>query len=175
MEKSDEPVRLIVAMEGNRGLLQGAGLLDRLSDRPGVEVHLVVSETCRESLSNHEESVSALEDRATARYDDNNIGAPMASGSWSNVGMLIMPCSASLIGRIATGLTGSLISRAADVTLKERRPLVVVPFVEAYSLPDLNNMRELVLAGGEIYPPLSDILTTSFFEQILNSYSLIVQ
>ena len=80
----------------------------------------------------------------------------MASGSWQNLGMLIAPCSMSMVSHIANGITGTLISRSADVALKERRPVVVMPLESPYHLTDLDNMKKFTTTGGIVVPPLSD-------------------
>ncbi len=149
-----EPRRIIVGITGATGVIYGVRLLERLRD-VSVETHLVISRWGARTLL-HEtawtrERVEAL---ATAVYASNDMGAAISSGSFKTDGMVIAPCSAKSLAAIAHGFGENLIHRAADVTLKERRPLVLMVREAPLSPIHLENMLRLSRIGGVILPPV---------------------
>ena len=149
------PRRLVVALTGSSAPQLGIALLRALRDLAEVETHLVVSDGARLSLRLEArleaEDVEALAD-VCHRNDD--LGASISSGSFETVGMIVMPCSMRTLAAIATGLTQDLVARAADVTLKERRKLVLVPRETPLNLVHIRNMETVTLAGGVVLPPM---------------------
>jgi polyprenyl P-hydroxybenzoate/phenylacrylic acid decarboxylase-like protein len=147
--------RLVVGLTGSSGPQLGLALLRALRGLPSIETHLVVSAGARLSLELEAgvtvEEVEALAD-AVHRPDD--LGAAISSGSFRTMGMIVMPCSMKTLAAVASGVTADLVSRAADVTLKERRRLVLVPRETPLSLVHIRNMETVTLAGGVILPPV---------------------
>jgi len=121
----------------------------------GIETHLVVSKAAERTL--HEETeltVKAVKELATVVYPVQDIGAAIASGSFLTMGMIVAPCSVKTMGEIATGITSSLISRAADVVLKERRRLVLMVRETPLHTGHLRTMTKLSEMGAVIAPPV---------------------
>lgn len=131
------PQRIVVGITGASGVIYGIRALELLAEA-GVETHLVISKAAELTMT-YETEVKAAELRAKAAYwyAVGDIGAAISSGSFRTMGMLIVPCSVRTMSEIATGITGTLISRAADVVLKERRRLVL-------------GVRETPLHGGHL-------------------------
>lgn len=128
-------------------------VLENISHLPDIEIHLVVSQNAMRAL--REEcgySIDALEKFAAALYAPQDMGAAPASGSWLHGGMIICPCSMSSLAAIATGVGTTLVHRAADVTLKERRPLIIVARETPFNLVHLHNMCAATEAGAIIMP-----------------------
>lgn len=148
-----EPTRLIVAMTGASGSVYGVRLLERLRDL-GVETHLVISRWGARTLV-HETpySVDHVHRLATAHYAPNDLGAVVSSGSFLTLGMVILPCSMKTLGEVAHGVGDSLVARAADVVLKERRRLVLGVREAPYNDIHLENMLKLSRMGAIIAPP----------------------
>ena len=154
--------RLVVAISGASGLILGRTLLsclasDEVRASGGVEVHLIVSSAARQ-VAEHEAPDGAallqeLSSLAHAQYDPMDFAAPMSSGSWQHMGMVVCPCSMASLAAIATGNGTNLIHRAADVCLKERRPLILVPRETPLSRIHLTNMLAAHEAGAVIMPP----------------------
>lgn len=149
------PRRVILGMTGATGAVFGVELLRRLRSRPDVETHLVLSQWAKATI-NLETGLSVREviDLADVSYSWNNQGAAISSGSFRVDGMIIAPCSMKTLAGIRTGYADGLISRAADVTLKERRPLVLVPRETPLSEIHLENMLALCRMGARIVPPM---------------------
>src|SRR6187549_416611 len=152
--RSARHMRLIVAITGATGVIYGVRLLERLRD-VGVETHLVMSRWGARTLL-HEtpysrEQVEAL---ATEVYAPNDMGVAIASGSFQTAGMIIAPCSVKTLGAIAHGYGDSLVHRAADVTLKERRKLLISVREAPLSEIHLENMLKLARMGAVILPPV---------------------
>ncbi len=147
--------RLVVALTGSSGPQLGLALLHALREIPAVETHLVVSNGARLSLELEAgigvEQVEALADTA---YRPEDLGAAISSGSFQTMGMIVMPCSMRTLGAIASGIASDLVARAADVCLKERRKLVLVPRETPLNLIHIRNMETVTLAGGVILPPM---------------------
>jgi len=149
------PRRIVVAITGATGAVYGVRLLQRLGACPGVETHLVVSDAA--SLTLHQEvglqkrDVEAL---AHVVHRNREIGASIASGSFQTDGMVIAPCSMKTLAAVAHGLSDNLITRAADVILKERRRLVLMVRETPFNLAHLRNMTAVTEMGGIVFPPL---------------------
>ena len=148
------PRRLIVGISGASGAVYGLRVLQLLRDTE-IETHLVVSRA-GDITRAHELAESARELRAlaTAHYPIADIGAAIASGSFRTIGMIVAPCSASTLAEIASGVTGNLLSRAADVTLKERRRLVLMVRETPLHLGHIRNMLAVTEAGAIVMPPV---------------------
>lgn len=146
--------RLIVGMSGASGAVYGVRVLQLLREA-GVETHLVVSRAA-ELTRAHELglSPSALRELADHAYAPSEIGAAIASGSFRTMGMIVAPCSVRTLAEIATGVSGSLLTRAADVVLKERRRLVLLVRETPLNLVHLRNMVTVTEAGAVVMPPV---------------------
>ncbi|MEM6538743.1 MAG: UbiX family flavin prenyltransferase [Pseudomonadota bacterium] len=148
------PRRIIVGITGASGVVYGRKALEIL-EAENVERHLVISKAAEMTIKYElGYSASELESLATTRYAIGDVGAPISSGSFETVGMLIAPCSIKTMSEIATGVTTNLISRAADVILKERRPLVLMVRETPFHLGHLRTMTALTEMGAIIAPPL---------------------
>ena len=146
--------RMVVGISGASGAIYGARVLDALNDL-GVESHLVVTRAALLTLSQETDlSADALSAKATATHKLADVGATIASGSFRTMGMIVAPCSVKTMSEIATGVTSSLLTRAADVTLKERRPLVLMVRETPLHLGHLRTMTALAEMGAVIAPPL---------------------
>jgi polyprenyl P-hydroxybenzoate/phenylacrylic acid decarboxylase-like protein len=146
--------RIVVAITGATGAIYGVRLLQRLQ-AVGAESHLVVSRsgwlTLRQEMNLGREEVQR---KATACYEIDDVGAAIASGSFRHDGMVVSPCSMRTLAAIAIGLNDNLVTRAADVTLKERRPLVLMARETPLTLAHLRNMTSVTEMGGRIMPPV---------------------
>lgn len=146
--------RIIVGLSGASGAVYGLRALDALAEL-GVEAHAVASKagvmTLRYELDIGPE---AVKERAFETYPIGDVGAAIASGSFKTAGMLVAPCSVRTMSEIATGATTTLLTRAADVTLKERRPLVLMVRETPFHLGHLRTMTALAEMGAIIAPPL---------------------
>lgn len=151
---ADQPDRLIVAVSGASGTIYAVRALDILRSL-GIETHLIVTRAGHLNRA-YETDLSRddLESRADRVYNINDVAAPISSGSYLTRGMLIVPASMRTVGEIATGVSSSLLSRAADVVLKERRPLVLMVRETPLNLIHLRNMTTITEAGGTIFPPV---------------------
>ena len=150
---TDRP-RLIVGVSGASGVVYGLRALDACREM-GVESHLVFSRAAALTLSQETElSMADVNRRADVVHKIGDVGASIASGSFRTLGMIVAPCSVKTMSEIATGVTSSLMSRAADVTLKERRPLVLMVRETPFHLGHLRTMTQLSEMGAVICPPL---------------------
>ena len=148
------PQRLIVGISGASGVTYGVRVLDALREL-GVESHLVVTRAALLTLSQETDlSADDLLGRADVSHRLNDVGATIASGSFRTMGMIIAPCSVRTMSEIATGVTSTLLTRAADVVLKERRPLVLMVRETPLHLGHLRTMTALAEMGAIIAPPL---------------------
>jgi len=146
--------KIIVGMTGSTGAILGIRFLQALRDAD-VESHLVISKWARQTIE-HEtdfthDDVAAL---ATETYSPGDMGAAISSGSFLTAGMIVIPCSMRTLGAIAHGYGDTLVHRAADVVLKERRPLVMVVRETPFSTIHLENMLKLSQAGATMLPPM---------------------
>lgn len=149
-----EPSRLIVGISGASGAAYGVRVLDALNDL-GIESHLVVTRAALLTLSQETDlTPDDLTKRATVSHRLADVGASIASGSFKTLGMIVAPCSVKTMSEIATGVTSSLLTRAADVVLKERRPLVLMVRETPFHLGHLRTMTALTEMGAIIAPPL---------------------
>lgn len=148
------PRRLILGVSGASGARYAIAALDQLR-AAGVETHLVVSKAAEMALGYETGlSIKDLRAKADAAYAFGDVGAPIASGSFRTIGMLIAPCSVRTMSEIATGVTASLLTRAADVVLKERRRLVLMLRETPYHLGHLRTMTAITEMGAIIAPPV---------------------
>jgi len=149
------PRRLIVAITGATGAIYGVRLLQVLRNISGVESHLLISEAgvlnLHQEMDLKRKDVEALADVV---HNVRDVGASIASGSFLSDGMVIAPCSMKALASIAHGLSDNLITRAADVVLKERRRLVLMVRETPFNLAHLRNMTAVTEMGGIIFPPL---------------------
>ena len=147
--------RLIIAITGATGAIYGVRLLQVLQEVPDIETHLLVSDAgvlnLHQELDMNRKDVEALADVV---HNIRDVGASIASGSFESDGMVIAPCSMKTLAAVAHGLSDNLITRAADVTLKERRRLVLMVRETPFNLAHLRNMTAVTEMGGIIYPPL---------------------
>ena len=149
------PQRLVVGISGASGSIYGIRLLEVLREVPRLETHLVVSRAAKRTLVEETEySVRDVERLATRVYDDRDIGAALASGSFRTAGMVIAPCSIKTLSALATSHTDTLMARAGDDTLKEGRPLVVVVRETPLHVGHLRQMLALAEMGAVILPPV---------------------
>lgn len=146
--------RLVVGISGATGFVYAVRALQILRSLR-IETHLIVTQAA-ELTRAYETDLSREELNAMADfvYGIRDVGAPMSSGSFVTLGMLIAPCSMGAVGEIASGVSSSLLSRAADVVLKERRPLVLMVRETPLNLVHLRNMTTVVEAGGTVFPPV---------------------
>ena len=149
------PVRIVVGISGASGSIYGIRLLEVLRDVAGVETHLVVSRAAKRTLVDETEyTVRDVEALATRVYDDRDIGAALASGSFRTAGMVVAPCSIKTLSALANSYADTLIARAGDVTLKEGRPLVVVVRDTPLHVGHLRQMLALAEMGAVVLPPV---------------------
>jgi 4-hydroxy-3-polyprenylbenzoate decarboxylase len=151
---SKRPRRMIVGISGATGVVYSIELL-RVLKLLGIETHLVVS-AAGEQTRAHETSLSAKELRSMAdvTYSIKDLAAAIASGSFRTMGMIVTPCSIRTLSEIATGVTSTLLTRAADVCLKERRRLVLMVRETPLHRGHLQSMLAVTEAGGIIMPPV---------------------
>lgn len=152
---SAPPRRLIVAITGATGAIYGVRLLDLLRAAGGVETHLLISNAGWLNIQHELKLPKAdVESRADVVHSVRDVGATIASGSFATDGMVIAPCSMKTLASVAHGLSDNLITRAADVTLKERRRLVLMVRETPFNLAHLRNMTAVTEMGGIVFPPL---------------------
>ncbi len=149
------PRRIVVAISGASGAVYGVRLLQLLHELPGVQTHLTVSEAgwlnVQQELDMPRASVEALADVV---YPVHDVGAALASGSFRCDGMVVAPCSMRTLAAVAHGMSDNLITRAADVMLKERRKLILMVRETPLNLAHLRNMTSVTEMGGIIFPPV---------------------
>lgn len=153
-DRNIPPPRLVVGISGASGVIYGIRMLQTLR-RIGVESHLVVSRSAEVTLA-HETAMKVSELRALAdvSYSAADIGAAISSGSFRTLGMVVAPCSVRTMSEIASGVTSTLLTRAADVALKERRRLVLMVRETPLHLGHLRTMTALAEMGAVIAPPV---------------------
>jgi 4-hydroxy-3-polyprenylbenzoate decarboxylase len=147
-------LRLIVAITGASGVVYGKRLLEVLREKK-VETHLIASKAA-EKVIEHELDITKreLEKLASYVYDVNDLTAPIVSGSFQTDGMIVIPCSMKTLAGVAHGYSDNLILRAADVTLKEKRKLILVPRETPLNVVHLRNMLDLATQGVAIVPAM---------------------
>ena len=151
--------KIVVAITGASGSIYAKLLLDFLKLQENIEVGVVMSDNAK-TVWNHELENTNFNNYPFKFYDKNDFNAPFASGSAKYDTMIIIPCSMGTMGRIASGISNDLTTRAADVILKERRKLILVARETPYNLIHINNMKTITEAGGIICPA-----TPSFYSK----------
>ncbi len=150
-----EPRRIVVAISGASGAIYGVRLLQALRGMPGVETHLTVSDAgwlnLRHELALERDALAALANRL---HEASDVGAAIASGSFRCHAMVIAPCSMRTLAAVAHGLGDNLITRCADVVLKERRRLVLLARETPLNLAHLRNMVSVTEMGAIVFPPV---------------------
>lgn len=147
--------RIIVAISGASGAVYGVRLLQLLRELSNVQTHLTISDAGALNLQQElDASRSDIEALADAVYPMHDVGAAIASGSFQCDAMVVAPCSMRTLAAVAHGLADNLITRAADVTLKERRRLILMVRETPLSLVHLRNMTSVTEMGGIIFPPV---------------------
>lgn len=145
---------IVLALSGASGAVYGREIFDRLYDS-GVKLHLVITSTAKTIMS---DEIGLRENyfrkKGVTLHDNSRYDAPIASGSFLTAGMVVAPCSMGCLARIASGVSTDLLERAADVHLKERRPLILVPRETPLSDIHLENMLRLSRAGAVILPAM---------------------
>lgn len=151
---NDRRPRLVVGVTGASGAAYGLRVLDACRELD-VETHLVISRAAALTLSQEAAlGVGEVQAKADVVHKVSDVGAAIASGSFRTLGMIVAPCSVRTMSEIATGVTGSLLTRAADVTLKERRPLVLMVRESPLHLGHLRTLVRLAEMGAVIAPPM---------------------
>jgi 4-hydroxy-3-polyprenylbenzoate decarboxylase len=156
LAKSSSPdKRIIVAISGASGAVYGVRLLQVLRNIGGIQTHLTVSDAGWLNVKQElEVSRGALESLADVVYSIKDVGAAIASGSFQCDGMVVAPCSMRTLAAVALGLSDNLMTRAADVMLKERRRLILMVREAPLNLAHLHNMTRVTEMGGIIFPPV---------------------
>ena len=147
--------RLVVGITGATGVIYGIRLLEVLRSQPDIETHLILSAPAKRTIVEESGlSVPDVEALAAHRYDNRDIGASVASGSFRTAGMIVAPCSIKTAGALASSHTDTLIARAADVTLKEGRPLILLVRETPLHVGHLRCLTALAEMGAVIMPPM---------------------
>ncbi len=164
--------RIIIGITGASGMIYGIRLLELLRPTP-IETHLIVSKSAQLTRK-YETDLSLTELKALAEvyHSWNDIGASIASGSFQTMGMIIAPCSMKTLAEIAHGTSDNLIGRAADVTLKERRKLVLMPRESPLHLGHLQNMVSLTQQGAIMCPAMPAFYTNPKTVDDIINYSV---
>jgi flavin prenyltransferase len=148
------PRRMVVGISGASGVVYGVRAMQLLRQQ-GVEVHAVVSRAAQVTLAHETDlKVSDLREMADVWHSNEDIGAAISSGSFQTMGMVIAPCSIKTLSEIATGITSTLLSRAADVMLKERRRLVLMLRETPLHAGHIKSMLAVTEAGAIVCPPV---------------------
>lgn len=148
-------MRLIIGISGSTGAIYGVRLLEVLHLLPGMEIHLVMSEGAKTTISYETEyRLEEVMEWAHTVHDPRNVGASIASGTFLTSGMIVAPCSMKTLSSIANSYNDNLLTRAADVCLKERRRLVLLVRETPLHLGHLRLMTAVTECGGIILPPV---------------------
>jgi 4-hydroxy-3-polyprenylbenzoate decarboxylase len=146
--------RLIVGISGASGIVYGVRLLELLRDT-AIETHLVLSKAAQITLASElDRRISEIQALADVVHPVNDLGASISSGSFKTLGMIVAPCSMRSLAEIANGMSTTLLTRAADVVLKERRRLVLLVRETPLHLGHLRNMTAIIEMGAIVYPPV---------------------
>jgi len=163
--------RLIVAITGATGSVYGVRILSALQAASQIETHLIISSSgFLTAATELDMPRSELEALADVVHSDKDIGASIASGSFRTDGMIVAPCSMKTLAAIATGFADTLVARAADVVLKERRRLLLLTRETPLTLVHLRNMVTVTEMGGIIFPPVP-----SFYAKLENLDAMVDQ
>ncbi|MCK5889159.1 MAG: UbiX family flavin prenyltransferase [Methylococcales bacterium] len=150
-----EKKRLVIALTGATGAIYGVRMLQVLQPQTAWESHVVISSAGLINLKHElDMSKSALYDLADVVHGINDVASSIASGSFKTEGVIIAPCSMKTLAAVAHGFGDNLISRSADVALKERRKLVLIPRETPLNLAHIRNMASVTEMGGIIFPPM---------------------
>lgn len=146
---------IVVGITGASGAIYGVRLLEALSRTQGIQVHLIISENGERTIR-HETSydVASVKKLAHVCHDINDVGATVASGSFHRDGMVVAPCTIKTMSALANSYADNLLVRAGDVTLKERKPLILLVRETPLHLGHLRNMLQLTEMGAIIFPPV---------------------
>lgn len=154
MDDGQRP-RLVVGMSGSSAPQLGVAFLKAVRELGAVETHFVISEGARRSIELELGTEPAdVEKLADVAYDARDLGAALSSGSFPTMGMVVIPCSMRTLAAVAAGTSDNLLTRAADVTLKERRRLVLVVRETPLNYIHIKNMETVTLAGATVLPPV---------------------
>ena len=154
------PRRVVVAISGATGVVYGVRALELLREVDDVETHLVITGPGRQTLAYETDlSPADVEGLADVVHGSRDIAAPISSGSYATAGMIIAPCSIKMLSAVANSFGADLVSRAADVTLKERRPLVLMVRETPLHLGHLRLMVQAAEIGAVVYPPVPAFYT----------------
>lgn len=147
--------KIIVGLSGASGVIYGIRLLEILQQVPDIETHLVISDAARQTIALETDyPIATVESLADVLYGFQNIAASIASGSFLTDGMVVIPCSMKTLSAISLSFAENLLTRAADVTLKERRRLILVPRETPLHLGHLRLMLQVVEMGAILLPPI---------------------
>jgi flavin prenyltransferase len=153
-------MRLIVGMSGASGVIYGIRLLETLRSMAAVETHLIISRGARLNIALETSwSVKDVESLADVVHSDQNLAAAISSGSFQTDGMVIVPCSMKTLSGVVNSYADNLVVRAADVVLKERRPLVLVPRESPLHVGHTRMLHEAAVMGAIICPPMPAFYT----------------
>lgn len=162
MEECQKLKRIVFGISGASGIPLALEMLKLYSSLIGLDIHLIISKGAQTvSLVELNEDINQFEKLAFVKYEAEDLGSAPASGSWQHDGMIICPCSMSTLAAIANGVGTNLIHRAADVTLKERRPLILIPRETPFNRIHIVNMLNVTDAGGIIMPFLPAFYTAN--------------
>jgi 4-hydroxy-3-polyprenylbenzoate decarboxylase len=147
-------------MSGASGLAYGVQLLRALRNHEDVESHLIVTAGARAAVPHElDMSVKEIQDLADVVHSDGNLSSALASGSFRTMGMIVAPCSVKTMSSIATSYSSTLVARAADVTLKERRPLILMLRETPLHAGHIRLMGDVTASGAIVYPPVPALYT----------------
>ena len=147
--------RLVIGIAGASGVIYAVRLLEVLHDVPNVETHLVLSDAARQTIGYETNfTVEKVMELADVQHSIKNIAASISSGSFKTMGMVVVPCSMKTLSGIAMSFSDNLLLRAADVTLKDRRPLVLLPRETPLHLGHLRLMVQASEMGAILLPPM---------------------
>ena len=147
--------RLVIGIAGASGVIYAVRLLEVLHDVPNVETHLVLSDATRQTIGYETNfTVEKVMELADVQHSIKNIAASISSGSFKRMGMVVVPCSMKTLSGIAMSFSDNLLLRAADVTLKDRRPLVLLPRETPLHLGHLRLMVQVSEMGAILLPPM---------------------
>ncbi len=171
MKNSNKKTRLIVAISGASGAIYPIRLLQILKQQTEIETHLIISNAARQTIALETDySIQQVRELASVNYDIRDIGAAISSGSYRTLGMIILPCSIKTLSAVANCYSDDLISRAADVCLKERKPLHLCVRETPLHLGHLRLMTQAAEIGAQITP-----LMPAFYHKPQNLDDLINQ
>ena len=156
-------MKIVVGISGASGSIYGLRLLQKLRANPDAEIHLIVTRSAEKTLFLETgKKVFELKELAHYYYPFEDIGARLASGSFRTDGMVVAPCSIHTMSAIAAGISSNLLIRAADVSLKERRPLILMVRETPLHLGHLRTMVALAEMGAVILPPMPPLSRRAF-------------